>query len=142
MYRRSKLNDTNPVVKPNPEAIRSHLGEALSCYLKALSMLKSVVNAVQRVRKDIDGAPPALTPEQRHRIKMISKRCDVTSKWLTGQFTGVLERADAANVEISKQAPPVAQAMPVPVVSVRELIFNHSLACGRDGAVKQLLGAV
>lgn len=140
MYRRSKLNDTNPVTKPNPEAIRSHLGEALSCYLKALSMLKGVVNAIQRVRKDIDGSPATVTAEQRNRIKLLSKRCDVTSRWLTGQFTGVLERADAANVEISKLAPPTAQAAAVPVVSVRELIFNHSLACGRDGAVKQLLG--
>jgi hypothetical protein len=140
MYRRSKLNDTNTVARPNPEAIRSHLGEALSCYLKALSMLKGVVNAVQRVRKDIDGAPATLTADQRNRIKTLSKRCDVTSKWLAGQFTGVLERADAANVEISKLALPTVHATAVPVVSVRELIFNHSLACGRDGAVKQLLG--
>lgn len=138
--RRSKLNDTNQVTRPNPEAIRSHLGEALSCYLKSLSMLKGVVNAIQRVRKDIGGVPTALTSEQRNRIKSLSKRCDVTSKWLSGQFTGVLERADAANVEISKLAPPSAQSTAVPVVSVRELIFNHSLACGRDGAVKQLLG--
>jgi serine/threonine-protein kinase ULK/ATG1 len=138
--RRSKLNDTAPMVKLNPEAIRSHLGEALSCYLKALSMLKGVVNAVQKVRMDIDDTPASLTHEQRNRIKSISKRCDVTSKWLTGQFTGVLERADAANVEISKLAAPTAQATAVPLVSVRELIFNHSLACGRDGAVKQLLG--
>jgi hypothetical protein len=128
------------MVKLNPEAIRSHLGEALSCYLKALSMLKGVVNAVQKVRMDIDDTPASLTHEQRNRIKSISKRCDVTSKWLTGQFTGVLERADAANVEISKLAAPTAQATAVPLVSVRELIFNHSLACGRDGAVKQLLG--
>ena len=140
MYRRSKLNDTNTVTKPNPEAIRSHLGEALSCYLKALSMLKGVVNAVQRVRKDIDAAPATGTVEQRNRIKTLSKRCDVTSNWLTGQFTGVLERADAANVEISKLASPTAHSTAVPVVGVGELIFNHSLACGRDGAVKQLLG--
>jgi hypothetical protein len=26
------------------------------------------------------------------------------------------------------------------IVKVEELIYNHSLACGRDGAVKQLLG--
>ena len=138
--RHSKLNDTAPLVKLNPEAIRSHLGEALSCYLKALSMLKGVLNAVQKARMDVDDTPVPLTHEQRNRIKSISKRCDVTSKWLTGQFTGVLERADAANVEISKLAAPTAQATAVPVVSVRELIFNHSLACGRDGAVKQLLG--
>jgi Protein kinase domain/Domain of unknown function (DUF3543) len=126
----------------NPEAIRSHLGEALSCYLKSLSMLKSVVNAIQRVHKDIDSTPATLTIDQRNRIKILAKRCDVTSKWLSGQFTGVLERADAANVEIDKLSTPTlaSQATAVPVVSVKELIFNHSLACGRDGAVKQLLG--
>jgi hypothetical protein len=140
MYRRSKLNDTAPITKPNPEAIRSHLGEALSCYLKSLSMLKGVVNAIQRVRKDIDGTPATLTVEQRNRIKVLAKRCDVTSKWLAGQFTGVLERADAANVEIGKFSIPALQGTAVPVVSVKELTFNHSLACGRDGAVKQLLG--
>jgi hypothetical protein len=78
------------------------------------------------------------------------KRCEVTSNWLCGQFRGVLERADAATVEISKL--PSSQTLPnasvakdditpaPPVSSVEELIYNHSLASGRDGAVKQLLG--
>jgi hypothetical protein len=103
-------------------------------------MLKGVVNAIQRVSKDIDGTPATLTAEQRNRIKLLARRCEVTSNWLADQFTGVLERADAANVQIGKLSTPALQGTAVPVVSVKELIFNHSLACGRDGAVKQLLG--
>jgi len=133
-----------PNSKPNLSAVQGHFGEALSCYLKALSMLKSSVSAGQRVMKDLGTlATAAVTADQRSQIKNMEKRAEVTSSWLSGQFTGVLERADAANIEIGKL--PSLQNLSqrneaLPVVTVEELIYNHALTCGRDGAVKQLLG--
>ena len=129
--------------KPDPRSIRSHFGEALTCYLKALKMLKGAVGAAQRVSKDIEQlSPHAVNSANESEVLRLKNRCEVTSNWLGAQFRGVLERADAANVEISKlptvdtssseQAPKVR--------SVEELIYSHSLASGRDGAVKQLLG--
>jgi hypothetical protein len=32
MFMQRKLKDTTPIARPNSEAIRSHLGEALSCH--------------------------------------------------------------------------------------------------------------
>ena len=132
--------------KPSPAVIRGHFGEALSCYLKALKMLKGAVGAAQRVRNEIESVASQLGRNQGQvDIPSIRKRCDVTSNWLSGQFRGVLERADAANVEISKL--PSSRTLPeghkeqtAAVCGVEELIYNHSLASGRDGAVKQLLG--
>merc|ERR1712038_1201041 len=68
--------------------------------------------------------------------------------WLAGQFKGVLERAEAGKVEVSKlsssnsteDAQQQTDSNGTAVTNVEELIYNHSLACGRDGAVKQLLG--
>jgi len=143
----ASITSSKPNVKPTPAAIRSHFGEALSCYLKALKMLRGAVGAAQRVGKDLETLfAQRLTSEQRAHAEKIQKRCDVTSHWLGGQFQGVLERADAANVEISK-APP-SQSVSVsersdsqlPTNSVEELIYNYALAYGREGAVKQLLG--
>jgi len=129
--------------KPHPQMIRAHFGEALSCYLKALRMLKVAVGAAQRVAKDVEllSSQVGLSPTRFDFSKM-QKRCEVTSTWLSAQFRGVLERADAANGEISKL--PLLQSVEgkettMPVTSVEELIYNHALASGRDGAVKQLL---
>lgn len=132
------------VAKPSARTIQSHFGEALSCYLKALSMLKGSVSGAQRVLKDLNSFTSCpVTSGQRSCINAMSKRGEVASSWLSGQFTGVLERADAATTEIGKL--PVLQTVSdrnenLPAVSVEELVYNHSLACGRDGAVKQLLG--
>ena len=77
-------------------------------------------------------------------LQQFKNRCEVSQTWLSGQFKGVLERADAANLEItklSKDETNCEENTPQPpTVSVEELIYNHSLACGKDGAVKQLLG--
>ena len=128
------------LAKPDPRVIRVHFGEALSCYLKALKMLKGSVGASQRVTKDLESiAAQVGTNPSQYDISKMQKRCEVTSTWLCGQFRGVLERADAANVEIAKLALPETDN-PLPVSSVEELVYNHSLALGRDGAVKQLLG--
>ena len=140
-------------MKANPQTIRSRYKEALSCYLKSLKMLKGAVGAAQRVTKDLTeietqnmllGQNNQTTIE--YDIPKMKYRCEVTSNWLCSQFRGVLERADAANVEISKldkqQEPGQEQEETANLVttSVEELIYNHALASGRDGAVKHLLG--
>lgn len=132
-----------PVQKVEPTTIRAHFGEALSCYLKALKMLKSAVGAAQRVSKDLETLMSQMgrSPTD-YDIPKMQRRCEVTANWLSEQFHGVLERADAANVEMNKlpSSPPADQQEIPPITSVEELIYNHSLASGRDGAVKQLLG--
>jgi hypothetical protein len=140
-------------MRANPQTIRSRFKEALSCYLKSLKMLKGAVGAAQRVTKDLTeietqnmllGQNNQTTTE--YDIPKMKYRCEVTSNWLCSQFRGVLERADAANVEISKldkqQEPGQEQEETANIVttSVEELIYNHALASGRDGAVKHLLG--
>jgi hypothetical protein len=150
------MASNKPMTKPSPAFIRSRFGEALSCYLKALKMLQGAVGAAQRVTKEIESLSTMhQQPLTGHNpipfdFPQMLKRCEVTSNWLCGQFRGVLERADAATVEISKL--PSSQTLPnasvakdditpaLPVSSVEELIYSHSLASGRDGAVKQLLG--
>jgi hypothetical protein len=134
-------------VKTDPQTVRGHFGEALSCYLKSLKMLKGSVGAAQRVAKDLEDLQTQVgrSPTDYDLSKM-KRRCEVTSNWLGTQFRGVLERADAANVEISKLAALSSsndeekQETSSNVTCVEELIYNHALASGRDGAVKHLLG--
>ena len=82
-------------------------------------------------------------------MNQFKKRCEASHGWLTGQFKGVLERAEAGKVEVSKLSSKSSieddhqrytNTDETTVTNVEELIYNHSLACGRDGAVKQLLG--
>jgi len=166
-----------------PAMIQAHFREALSCYVKALSMIKGAVGAAQRVLAELGGdasapavaaGPPSKSSDEASHIELLKRRCEVSHGWLTGQFKGVLERADAANAKIAElqstsaqnrsndAAAPAAGAAapssapgtpalvsissdstninPTNTPKVEELIYNHSLACGRDGAVKQLLG--
>lgn len=144
LYQKNAVVPFKSGAKGNPQLVREYFREALSCYLKALSMIKSVLGAVQKVKSDLEGikCTGAMNADNANRVDVILKRCDITAKWLSGQFTGVLERADAANGEISKLsvATPIEGADNVPSTNVNKLIYNHSLACGRDAAVKQLLG--
>ena len=144
VYQRgSSMSSVNrPSQKVDPPTIRAHFGEALCCYMKALKMLKTAVGAALCVSKDLEslstkvGRSPAdySLPDLQH-------RCQVTSKWLSEQFHGVLDRADAANTEINKiNLSADEKGVSSTVTRVEELIYNHSLAAGRDGAVKQLLG--
>jgi len=155
-YNRSTTNISSmkkSTTKTDPQAIRGSFGEALSCYLKALKMLKGAVGAAQRVSKDLYRLENQLGRNRTTScdIPKMKRRCEVTGNWLSTQFRGVLERADAANMELSKLAavhkneqtlqgksPETVPA--APVASVEELIYNHALASGRDGAVKHLLG--
>lgn len=127
--------------KATPMQILSHFREALSCYIKALSMLKGAVNAAHKMLTERNESNSPISEAFR-------KRSEISHSWLAGQFSGVLERADAANAEVTKlQANILQQGSSRTssidksrITSVEELIYNHSLACGREGAVKQLLG--
>ena len=144
LYRKSTIVPSKVDPKVSSQLVRLRFGEALTSYLKALSMIKSVLGAVQKVKKDMEIARGQcqMISEQGNRVDILLKRCDTTTSWLTGQFTGVLERADASNQEISKLPGSSTGECPdaIPVTSAKELIYNHALACGRDAAVKQLLG--
>ena len=122
-------------------SIFCHFSEALSCYMKALSMLKGSLNATQQILNELNRSLSASSPSSTTESFLHFKnRCEVSHVWLNGQFKGVLERADAANSEIVKYTDGRESGTLDKVTSVEELIYNHSLACGKDGAVKQLLG--
>uniref|UniRef100_A0A6U6DJ44 Protein kinase domain-containing protein n=1 Tax=Odontella aurita TaxID=265563 RepID=A0A6U6DJ44_9STRA len=134
----------------SPLVVQLHFREALSCYLKALSMIKGSINATQRVMSEL-GSNQNMRPTDLNAVISLKKRCEVSQSWLSGQFAGVLERADAAKSELAKLQSSLPQQTgdgdvaaispgALSVLTVEELIYNHSLTCGRDGAVKQLLG--
>lgn len=139
----SSMSSSKKVLqKADPETIKAHFSEALSCYLKALKMLKGAVGAAQKVAKDLEVLVTQVgrSPTEYDVTKM-RQRCEVTCTWLSQQFRGVLERADAATMEISKLPEHTdKKGATYFTASVEELIYNHALASGRDGAVKQLLG--
>lgn len=138
----------NKIVEQTPDlSIKSHFREALLCYIKALSMLKGSVNASQRVLTELSSSLSSSCTTESDSIIQFKKRCEISHNWLTGQFKGVLERANAANDEISKRSSEQKDLsdssyknQPGIGSCVEELIYNHSLACGKEGAVKQLLG--
>jgi hypothetical protein len=137
----ASIGGARPAIKPTPATIRSHFGEALSCYIKALKMLKGAVAAAERVDKELDVlVSQRLMTEQTNHVQQLKKRCSVTSEWLSGQFKGVLERADAANGEIGKLSSSQSMTETTQLKTAEELIYTHSLGLGREGAVKQLLG--
>eukprot|EP00573_Skeletonema_grethae_P009088 CAMPEP_0201696848 /NCGR_PEP_ID=MMETSP0578-20130828/8359_1 /ASSEMBLY_ACC=CAM_ASM_000663 /TAXON_ID=267565 /ORGANISM="Skeletonema grethea, Strain CCMP 1804" /LENGTH=1014 /DNA_ID=CAMNT_0048182879 /DNA_START=384 /DNA_END=3428 /DNA_ORIENTATION=- len=131
----------------SPCMIEVHFREALECYLKTLSMMKGSIRAAQKVLKEIEDVilnlSTRVTPDANNPYTPLRKRCNASLDWLQGQFSAVLERADAAEKQISKlQKANQTQQMEGSgsSVCVQELIYNHSLKCGREGAVKQLLG--
>lgn len=126
-----------------------HFREAFLCYMKALSMLKSSLHASQHVSHELSRITENVGVDSNSLVQL-KAQCDRSSVWLSSQFKAVLERADAANIEVRKDgyplessgvsgAPNVTSAS-IPVINVDKLIFDHFLACGREGAVKQLLG--
>jgi len=150
-------NSSKPAAVRTPNSsILSYFREALSCYIKSLSMLKGSVNASQQIlaelnRSNLASIPPTAvssSTEMEASFHHFMNRCEISHTWLSGQFKGVLERADAANAETikfsnmqsSENEDNSTVVQHSAVTSVEELIYNHSLACGKDGAVKQLLG--
>ena len=138
------ITSSKPMIKPTPAMIHAHFQEALRCYLKTLQMLKGALGATQRVKKEADMLmSQGLSPSHLENVQKVQKRYETTSKWLNDQFRGVLERADAANGEITKATAANQQqekSEKEEGLIVEELIYNHALNCGREGAVKQLLG--
>lgn len=128
--------------------IQVHFREALTCYFKTLNMMKGSIRAAQKVMKDVEEvnnlpstAPPS--PNNQNPYTPLKTRCSESLAWLRGQFSAVLERADAATEQISNLQnanPSQIEEGGVTSICVEELIYNHSLKCGREGAVKQILG--
>jgi hypothetical protein len=146
------MNTRSPT-KPSAAVIRSHFNEALTCYLKALKMVKGALTVIEGVAKEITSLEgKRLTSDQQGYTNQLKNQCDVTSNWLSNQFQGVLERGNATNIEITKLCRLSANATGVDessmsstqqnvvVMSVEELLYTHALGYGREGAVKQLLG--
>ena len=168
------------MARASPTAVQGHFREALSSYLKAMSMIKGAVSACQRVSSELSGArsggvgvaenssPGGGAEENLNSLVALGRRCEVSQSWLMGQFTAALERADASNSEIARlqtlinaqqqqqqrqtkggkggtqtmvlSTSPSTDRASSAVLTVEELIYDHSLLCGRDGALKQLLG--
>ena len=126
--------------------IMVHFREALVCYFKTLSMMKGSIRAAQKVAKEIEevsNLPTAGQPSHTlNPYTPLKERCTASLVWLRGQFSAVLERADAASEQIAKlQKPTPTQTEGGEAAArVEELIYNHSLKCGREGAVKQIMG--
>ena len=123
-----------------PAAIQVHFREALLCYFKTMSMMKHAIGATQKVVKEIENVTlPADPQSSRNPYHPVKDVADATLAWLRGQFSAVLERADAAGKQISdlqKTSPSMMESS----ICVEELIYNHSLKCGQDGAVNQIHG--
>jgi hypothetical protein len=154
----SSFNNSNDSImsrrlpsKPNPIVIRSHFNEALTCYLKALKMIKGALSVTEDLSKEATALEgKRLSLEQQKYVGQLKKQSEVTSQWLSNQFQGVLERGSATNTEIAKLTQNLTSAgveessmsikQNIVVTSVEELLYTHSLGYGREGAVKQLLG--
>jgi hypothetical protein len=134
--------------------------EALSCYVKSMSMLKSSIHAVRRLLAELSSleatntlskSPLSYSASNLKQSAVVEfesadnfrKRCEGSYCWLASQFKCILERADAANYELSKVTRTALDSrvfQPMGTRKVEEIIYSHALECGRDGAVKQLLG--
>jgi Domain of unknown function (DUF3543) len=145
LNKESSVGNRRPLSKPSPSMIRAHFNEALTCYLKALKMMKGALGATEGVSREVAALDERrLTSEQCAHTSQLKKHCDVTSNWLGSQFKGILERGDAASTEINKL---LQQSVDMSTLEqrfdetcVEELLYTHSLGYGREGAVKQLLG--
>ena len=140
--------------KPSRDTISSiiqiRFQEALVCYMKALKMMKVSVSAAQKVMKDVEEVinMPTLPADNtssgntmsQNPYTPLKQRCSTIMKWLAGQYDAIMERADAANDQISKLQKGNSSQMETEEILVEELIYNHSMKCGHEGAVKQIGG--
>mmetsp|Transcript_35868 Transcript_35868/g.83636 ORF Transcript_35868/g.83636 Transcript_35868/m.83636 type:complete len:763 (-) Transcript_35868:137-2425(-) len=128
--------EAEAALRTSRTAIHAHFVEALSCYVKALTLMKGAVGAAQRVM-DVLGDAHRRCPDED-----LLQRCELSLRWLGDQFRGILERAEAANAKVQegRQMAEAAETPAVVPVGAEELIYDHALRCGKDGAVKQLLG--
>ena len=150
----SNKNDPPTIEQPTHNSA-VYFQEGLMCYMKALAMLKSSVHTSRDVFLELSSLHESALVDSNSLIKELKAHCERSHVLLSSQFKAVLERADAVNVELSKVEENTAKGSRAPGIMSRqteltpfsndnkrvdELIYNHSLAFGREGAVKQLLG--
>ena len=144
-------NNKNSESTPNkdedfPTLVRIHFHEALLCYMKTLTMLKSAICAAQKILKDVDEVirvPPSRPSQNSNNPYVpLQKRCAGSLKWLGKNYKAIVERSDAAADEISTLEKNASSQIDVKesLLLVEELIFNHCLKCGSDGTIRQTLG--
>jgi len=130
-----------------------HFKEALGCYLKALKFMRRALSTAHHIYQQQQTA-------KQHGNSSTSERCKVSLEWLTQQFQNILNRADAANAQVSRlkqnmseekncdnnemvnQSSSICSSsfnQKVVITSVEEQIYHHAMACGKDGTVKQIL---
>lgn len=132
--------------KDFPTLIHVHFHEALLCYIKTLTMLKSAICAAQKVLNEVEEVmrlPSSRNPANANNpYTPLQKRCSGSLAWLGKNHIAIVERADAAGDQISSLEKTSGLQCDVKdsELLVQELIFNHCLKCGQDGTVKQTLG--
>ena len=151
----SENNNMPNIVKSSNEKTReevtvltiiTHSREAIRCYCKALDMIRVTIRASRKVMKEIEDIPPPQvgnpSTNSQNPYNPIKKRCADSLQWSSAMFTAVLERADVANEEMSKleKANSIEGEGDVSSICLEELIYNHSLKCGHEGAKKQMDG--
>jgi hypothetical protein len=126
-----------------PTVMLIHFYEAVRCYIKSLTMLKSAICAAQKVLKDVEEVsrlPGARSsPNSNNPYTPLQKRCTGSLRWLGKNLNAIVERSDAADdqiIALEKSSSNVKKSSR----TVEELIFDHCLKCGYDGTVKQTLG--
>ena len=146
-----KSSDEKPKGEVTSSMIQLHFREALTCYFKTLTMIKGSICAAQKVMKDVQEVanipPPPIgntSSNSQNPYTPLKDRCSASLEWLGSQYHAVVERADAASEQISKlQKANSSQTTAEEIedsICVEELIYNHSLKCGREGAIKQIVG--
>lgn len=129
-----------------PTVMLTHFHEAVRCYIKSLTMLKSAICAAQKVLKDVEEVsrlPGARSsPNANNPYTPLQKRCIGSLQWLGKNLNAIVERSDAADDQITTLEKSSSSNTDVKksVQTVEELIFDHCLKCGYDGTVKQTLG--
>ena len=118
----------------------THLKEALALYVYALKLMKGAVSAAQRVMVVVRATIQQNQQGVMDSHQALLGRCEVSQKWLSAQFNGILDRAEAGNKQVTQLEMIVpATTRQSDVESAQELVYNFVMRCGREGATKQLL---
>jgi hypothetical protein len=102
-----------PPAQPLLSQAHAHLKEALALYVYALKLMKGAVSAAQRVMDVVRATLQQQQAQQPHigssgmggvmdTHQALLGRCDVSLKWLNGQFNGILERAEAGQKQVRR----------------------------------------
>ena len=147
------INENNKHSESTPDKVedfsalvRIHFHEALLCYMKTLTMLRSAICAGQKILKDVEEVirvPPSRSSQNSNNPYIpLQKRCAGSLKWLGKSYKAIVERSDAASDEISVIEKNTSSQTDIKssLLLVEELIFNHCLKCGSEGTIKQTLG--